>query len=98
MQIAAYIGFLLLGVLIAGGLIIGLMDVVRGAPVETVGMPGDSTSCPAIDDPFFRESVELLTHVKLRPGHKVEFFINGDETYPRLWEDLRSAKKSITMQ
>ena len=98
MQIAAYIGFLLLGVLLAGGLIIGLMDVVRGAPVESVGTPGDATSCPAIDDPFFRESIELLTHVKLRPGHEVEFFINGDETYPRLWEDLRSAKKSITMQ
>ena len=98
MQIAAYIGFLLLGVLIAGGLIIGLMDVVRGAPVESVGMPGDATSCPAIDDPFFRESIELLTHIKLRPGHEVDFFINGDETYPRLWADLRSARKSITMQ
>ncbi|MEO5903301.1 MAG: phospholipase D-like domain-containing protein [Gemmatimonadaceae bacterium] len=98
MQIAAYIGFLLIGILIAGGLMIGLMDVVRGAPVESVGTPGDATSCPAIGDPFFRESIELLTHVKLRPGHEVEFFINGDETYPRLWADLRSAKKSITMQ
>ena len=24
--------------------------------------------------------------------------LNGDETYPRLWEDLRSAKQSITLQ
>lgn len=98
MQIATYIGFILIGVILAAGLIIGLMDVVRGAPVVSVGKPGDATSCPAIDDPFFRESIELLTHVKLRPGHQVEFFINGDETYPRLWEDLRSAKKSITLQ
>jgi cardiolipin synthase len=98
MQIAVYIGFLLLGVILSAGLIIGLMDVVRGAPVESVGKPGDATSCPAIDDPFFRESIELLTHVKLEPGHHVEFLINGDETYPRLWEDLRSAKKSITVQ
>ena len=98
MQIATYIGFILIGVIISAALLIGLMDVVRGAPVETVGKPGDATSCPAIDDPFFRESIELLTHVRLRPGHEVEFFINGDETYPRLWEDLRSAKKSITLQ
>jgi len=98
MQIATYIGFILIGVLIAAALLIFFLDVVRGAPVESVGMPGDATSCPAINDPFFCESIELLTHVDLRPGHEVEFFINGDETYPRLWEDLRSAKKSITMQ
>ncbi|MEO8194202.1 MAG: phospholipase D-like domain-containing protein [Gemmatimonadales bacterium] len=98
MQIAIYLGFLLLGVMIAGGLIIGLMDVVRGTPVRRVGSPGDATSCPAINDPFFRESIELLTHIKLEQGHEVEFFINGDQTYPRLWEDLRSATKSISMQ
>src|SRR5215217_1039959 len=98
MQILTYAGFILVGVILATGLLIGLMDVVRGAPVESVGMPGDDTSCPAIDDPFFRESIELLTHARLEPGHEVEFFINGDETYPRVWEDLRSARKSITMQ
>ncbi len=98
MQILTYIGFILVGVLLAVGLVIGLMDVVRGTPIRNVGSPGDDTSCPAISDPFFRESIELLTHVKLRPGHQVEFFINGDQTYPRLWEDLRSAQKSISMQ
>lgn len=98
MQILTYIGFILVGVLLAVGLVIGLMDVVRGTPVRNVGSPGDDTSCPAIGDPFFRESIELLTHVKLRPGHQVEFFINGDQTYPRLWKDIRSAQKSITMQ
>ncbi len=36
--------------------------------------------------------------MKLRPGHDVEFFINGDQPYPRLWEDLRNAKSSITLQ
>jgi cardiolipin synthase A/B len=98
MQIATYIGFILVGVIIAGALIIGLMDIVRGTPVRSVGRPGEATSCPSIDDPFFRESLELLTHVRLEPGHEVEFFINGDETYPRLWADLRSAKTSITIQ
>lgn len=98
MQILTYAGFILLGVIVSMALLIGFMDVVRGTPIKTVGTPGQGTECPAIDDPFFRESIELLTHVKLRRGHEVEFFINGDQTYPRLWEDLRNAKSSITLQ
>lgn len=98
MQIALYITFLLLGVLIAGVLLIGVLDVVRGTPIHTVGADTEGDSCPPITDPFFRESFELLTHVTLQPGHKVEFFINGDQTYPPLWEDLRKAKLSITLQ
>ena len=29
---------------------------------------------------------------------RVEVMLNGDDTYPRLWEDLRSAQRSITLQ
>jgi cardiolipin synthase len=32
------------------------------------------------------------------PGNHVEVVLNGDGTYPRLWEDLRSAQRSITLQ
>src|SRR5438874_3734317 len=98
MQIAAYAGLILLGVLIAVLLLVGFLDVVRGTPIHAVGTPGDPTACPPVDDPFFREAVELLTHVKLARGHHVEIFINGDQTYDRLWTDLRAAKSSITMQ
>jgi cardiolipin synthase A/B len=31
-------------------------------------------------------------------GNHVEIFWNGDQTYPRLWADLRSARTSITLQ
>jgi cardiolipin synthase len=34
----------------------------------------------------------------LTPGNRVEVLLNGDDTYPRLWEDLRAAKQSITLQ
>lgn len=98
MQILTYAALILSGVILAVALLIGLLDVVRGTPVTSVGAPGEDTCCPAIADPAFREHVELLTHVDLDPGHEVELFINGDETYPRLWEDLRTAKTSITMQ
>jgi len=98
MQIAVYAGMILVGVLIAVLILIGVLDVVRGAPIRAVGIPGDPTGCPPIDDPFFREAIELMTDVSLAPGHQLEVFINGDETYERLWADLRSAKSSITMQ
>lgn len=98
MQIVLYAGLILVGVLIAVLILVGVLDVVRGTPIRAVGVPGDPTGCPPIDDPFFREAIELLTHVKLAPGHHVEIFINGDQTYDRLWADMRAAKSSITMQ
>lgn len=98
MQVVIYLAFVLLGVLIAAVLAIGVLDVVRGTPIHTVGSEKKGDCCPPIGDPFFCEAFELLTHVKLRPGHAVEFFINGDQTYPPLWDDLRGAKSSITIQ
>lgn len=98
MQILLYVGLIAVGVLIAVLLLIGVLDVVRGAPIRAVGIPGDPSGCPSINDPFFLEAIELLTKVNLEPGHSVEIFINGDQTYDRLWADLRSAKVSITMQ
>lgn len=32
------------------------------------------------------------------PGNRVELALNGDGTFPRLWEDLRSAEHHITIQ
>lgn len=98
MQIALYAGLVAAGILIAVLLLIGVLDVVRGTPIRSVGGPGEAGSCPAISDPFFRDAIELLTKVHLEPGHHVEIFINGNQTYHRLWDDLRSAKTSIAMQ
>jgi cardiolipin synthase len=80
---------------------IGFLDAVRDTPVKRVQAPaaGDAeASPPAVGEPLFRETVELLSRTALAPGHQVEVFTSGDETYPRLWEDLRGAKQSITMQ
>ena len=98
MQIVLYVGLILVGVALTVLILVGALDVLRGAPIRAVGLPGDTTGCPPISDPFFREAIELLTHVKLEPGHRVETFINGDQTYDRLWADLRAAESSITMQ
>jgi cardiolipin synthase len=42
--------------------------------------------------------MELLSKTDLLEGNSVEIFWNGDQTYPRLWADLRAAKRSITLQ
>jgi cardiolipin synthase len=40
----------------------------------------------------------MATGAWLAPGNQVEVMLNGDGTYPRLWADLRSAQRSITLQ
>jgi cardiolipin synthase len=91
------IGFLAVGLL--GGILalIGFLDVVRGTPVRDV-KPLGREELPSVDDPAFRESMELLSKTALLGGNTVEVFWNGDQTYSRLWEDLRSATHSITLQ
>jgi cardiolipin synthase A/B len=98
MQILVYAGFLLLGIALTMLLLIGVLDVVRGTPVHHVLADETGGDSVAVGDPFFREAMELLTRTRLRPAHDVEIFMNGDETYSRLFAELRAAKSSITMQ
>jgi cardiolipin synthase len=98
MNILIYAGFTLLGVTLVVLLLIGVLDVVRGTPVHHVLADEKGGDSVAAGDPFFREAMELLTRTRLRPAHDVEIFMNGDETYSRLFAELRAAKSSITMQ
>ncbi|MEO7520520.1 MAG: phospholipase D-like domain-containing protein [Gemmatimonas sp.] len=84
-------------VLVAGLLaLIGLLSAVRGTPVQSVLPLGNEL--PAVDDPAFRTSMELLSGSSMCLGNEAELFWNGDQTYPRLWNDLRAATKTITLQ
>jgi cardiolipin synthase len=94
---ATGIGFLILGFIASVLALIGLLSVVRGTPVRNV-VPFGMDRLPAVDDPAFRATMELATHAPLVRGNAVEIFWNGDQTYPRLWSDLRGARKSITLQ
>jgi cardiolipin synthase len=76
---------------------IGFLYLTRGTPVSTVRTFGDGAP-PAVGDPLFRRTVELLSGMTLEQGNAIDVLVNGDETYPPLWDDLRSAKKSITVQ
>lgn len=93
----ANIAFLVLG-LIGGVLaLIGLLDAVKGTPVKrVVCFKGEAV--PGARDPSFQPSMELASRTELFGGNAVEYFWNGDQTYSRLWEDLRNARESITLQ
>ena len=89
--------FLLLG-LIAGVLaLIGVLDAVKGTPVRRVVAFGGG-DLPSVRDDAFQPSMELACRTQLFAGNRVEFFRNGDETFPRLWQDLKDARQSITLQ
>jgi cardiolipin synthase len=76
---------------------IALLDAVKGTPVQrVVGFAG--ATLPGVRDRAFLPSMELASRTELYQGNCVEFFWNGDQTYPRLWKDLRSARESITLQ
>lgn len=89
--------FLFVGLLAGIFALIGLLDAVKGTPVKrVVGFGG--VTLPGVRDDAFLPSMELACRTELYEGNRAEFFWNGDQTYPRLWADLRAAKGSITFQ
>ena len=79
-------------------MLIGILSVTHAPPVTSVIAEGDNDGPPSIEDPLFARSMELFTGTHIDPGNKVEILLNGDGTYPRLWQDLASAERTITVQ
>jgi len=48
--------------------------------------------------PAFARLLEAYTGARIESGNHVDLLLNGNQTYPRLWKDLRSARQSITVQ
>ena len=91
-------GLIVLGLLVAAFAFIGILYSTRGTPLQTVRAFGDSGGPPPVGDSLFQMTMQLLTHTELLSGNHVEVAKNGDETYPKLFDDLRAARQSITMQ
>lgn len=77
---------------------IGLLHLTRGTAVRHVRGVGADGAPVAVSEPYFPLSLTMLTRTPLVPGNRVEVTLNGDGTYARLWDDLRSARRSITLQ
>jgi cardiolipin synthase A/B len=84
--------------IVLGFALIGFLHVTRGTAVRHVrGVSSDGRPL-AVGEPEFSLMATMATGASLQAGNLVEVLLNGDQTYPRLWEDLRSAKQSITLQ
>jgi len=76
----------------------GLPHFFRNSLVRTVlaleadGMPPDVASAD------FAPGFALVTGTPLSSGNAMEVLANGDATFPRLWQDLGAARRSITVQ
>ncbi len=77
---------------------IGFLNITRGTAVRHVQGVGADGTPVGITEPAFPLSIALLTGTLLTGGNRVELALNGDGTYERLWQDLRSATRSITLQ
>ena len=76
----------------------GFLFITRGTDVQRVRGVGLDGAPVAANEPQFPLSVALATGTVLTSGNLVEIALNGDGTFPRLWNDLRSAKRSILVQ
>jgi cardiolipin synthase A/B len=78
--------------------LIGFLYITRGTAVRHVRGVGADGTPVAPGEPQFPLSVAALTGTVLTGGNRVELALDGDGTFPRLWDDLRSARQSITIQ
>jgi cardiolipin synthase len=78
--------------------LVGLPHVFRMPLVRNVMARGATGAPPALDASTFTSAFTLVTGTPLTAPNRVEVLSNGDEIYARLWGDLRSARRSITVQ
>lgn len=98
MPIVKRVGLAAAIVLIGGLALLGALSLVRGTPVSAVLTFDRSGEPPAVGEPLFASMMELYTGTTIAAGNTVEVLQNGDQTYPRLWRDLRAAKRTISLQ
>lgn len=92
------VSVVVLGLLVGALALIGFLSQVRGTPVREINPSKAGGPLPAVGDSLFARTVKLFTGAELLPGNEVAILSNGDGTYPRLWQDLRSARRTITAQ
>ena len=78
--------------------LVGLPHVFRNPLVRNVLAKGSVAGVPAVSDARFGATATLLTGTRLTTGNQVQVLADGDGTFPRLWADLRSARRSVTVQ
>jgi hypothetical protein len=78
--------------------LIGCLFITRGTAVRHVRGVGADGTPVAPAEPEFPLTAAALTGAVLTGGNRAELALNGDGTFPRLRDDLRWARRSITVQ
>jgi cardiolipin synthase len=84
-------------VLLIALVVLGLWRFTRNPPLRPLTVLDLSATAPT-DSATTLRMVELYTGTSVVGGNRVQLLLNGDELYPPLWRDLRSARSTITIQ
>jgi cardiolipin synthase A/B len=95
-NVFAWIGVGIVTLLVVTLAYVGMLYLTRSVHISRISSLGDNAAEP--HEKEFPRLISLLTGADLAEGHKVEVFTCGDDTYPRLWADMRSAERSLTVQ
>ena len=90
-------GLVALAIFLLAMALIGVLTITRGTPIGRVVTLSDSGP-PAINDSLFERTFEMFTGTHVSDGNAVQQANNGNGVYPVLWADLRSARRTITVQ
>jgi cardiolipin synthase len=92
------IGTVLLLALLGFLLLVTKQYLLRGTEIRRVRPLGHESGPPAAGEPRFLDVYSILTETQISGGSRVELLLEGDELFPRLWHDLRSARRLIAIQ
>ena len=84
------------GLLLVVFTIIGMEFTLHGSHISH--LQGFGSESPAVGDSLFTRTMEMFTGTHMTDGNHVTVLLNGEQTYPAIWRELRGAKQTITMQ
>jgi cardiolipin synthase len=84
------------GLLLVVFTIIGMEFTLHGSHISR--LQGVGREAPQVGDALFVRTMEMFTGTHLTDGNHVTVLLNGEQTFPTLWKELRGAQQTITMQ
>jgi cardiolipin synthase A/B len=87
--------YVVAGVALGVVVVVAFMFFAATAPAEHIEL---SEKVPTVHDPAFLDLVALSADVRFGGGNRVELLLDGGQTYPRLFQELGEARRSVTIQ
>ena len=94
----AAVVLLIAGIPLVLAALAGMPHLFRTTRLRSVVDREPGGASPGVTSPQFIPAFTLLTGSPLTTGNTVTVLADGDGTFPRLWRDLRRARRSVTVQ